>query len=72
MLDHDETPKSDDSDYPDRIDADVPEADALEQSRSWGDGKRPDKPRIPDDVNAADALEQSQDVSGSDADDDRR
>lgn len=47
------------TDLPDHVDPDVPEADALEQSRDWSKTKADDKPRIPPDVNEADALDQS-------------
>lgn len=72
MSDHDTHEEQDDQEAPKQIDADVPEADALDQARSWGGAKRSEQPRIPDDVNPADALEQSQEVGGSDVDDDRR
>ena len=50
------------SDLPTEIDADVPEADALDQARPWsGSGKGPD-PKIPMDVPEADALEQAREA----------
>lgn len=50
--------------YPDHVDADVPEADALEQAREWSGDPTKRKPKIPIDVNEADALEQAQEPGG--------
>lgn len=46
---------------PDHVDPDVPEADALEQSRDWSKAGG-EKPKIPIDVNEADALDQSREA----------
>ncbi|MFP5299021.1 MAG: hypothetical protein ACLGHL_08550 [Actinomycetota bacterium] len=60
----------DNDELPDRIDPDVPEADAIEQSREWSKAGG-DKPKIPADVNEADALDQSREA-WSEEDEDRR
>jgi hypothetical protein len=52
-------------------DADVPEADVIEQSQEWAESESSTKPQIPIDVPEADALEQAQDVP-LDEDEDRR
>jgi hypothetical protein len=52
-------------------DADVPEADAIEQNQEWADSDSSTDPKIPIDVPEADAIEQAQDVPGDDEEDRR-
>ncbi len=55
---------AEDTSYPDHVDPDVPEADALEQAREWSGDPTKTEPTIPIDVNEADALEQEQEPGG--------
>lgn len=57
--------------YPEKVDADVPETDALEQAQPW-EKAADDLPReIPLDVPEADALDQARDATPGDDERDR-
>jgi hypothetical protein len=60
MHERDEIEKKDE--FPEHVEMDVPEADALEQEREWEPGSERPNPDIPIDVNEADALDQSREA----------
>jgi hypothetical protein len=68
MKDDEERQEPATDEFPDHVDIDVPEGDALEQEKSWEPGSKQPNPDIPMDVNEADALDQARDA-GQDPDD---